>query len=408
MSDEVLHTRPNRPPLYTAWESVSHECGRAPHDDRMIGDASLNERSGSADADRDRPLVATDDAELLDDLLRLCVAADVEPRVVTTKWALQASWNRYRLVIVGEDLADELSEGHVPKRGRVIVASRTPEISSRAWDLAVHIGADQVVFLPQSEAWLVDRLAAVDTREASKALIIGFVGGSGGVGASTLAAATAQLADETVGHTVAIDLDQLGAGLSVLLGDDLEPGLGWPEFAAARGRIRSRGLVASLASCGSVRCVSGGADALASIPSGVVGSVIDALTESVDVICVDVPRLPNDGIAEALCRMDLLVIVVRCSTPSILATRRLLERMSALEVPTALVAVDPSSTIDEVDLESALECRPFATLRHESSVPKLIERGQPLVTRRGALRRVSSDIIDHTKKLVDDRVGGVR
>ena len=372
----------------------------------MVGDAGRNEPNGGVSTDRDRPLVATDDAELLDDLLRLCAAADVEPRVVTTKWALQASWNRYHLVIVGEDLAAELSDGHVPKRTGVIVASRPTEGSSRAWDLAVHIGADQVAFLPQSEAWLVDRLAAVDAKDAGKALVIGFLGGSGGVGASTLAAATAQLADETVGQTVAIDLDQYGAGLSVLLGDDLVPGLGWPEFAAARGRIRSRGLVASLASCGSVRCVSGEADSLGSIPSGVVGSVMDALTESVDVICVDVPRMPNDSTAEAMCRMDLLVIVVRCTTPSILATRRLMARMSAMEMPSALVAVEPSSAIDEVELEAALACRPFATLRHENSVPKLVESGQPLVGRRSALRKVSGDIIEHTRLLVGDRVGG--
>ncbi|MGZ4743893.1 MAG: P-loop NTPase [Oryzihumus sp.] len=66
--------------------------------------------------------------------------------------------------------------------------------------------------------------------------VIGVVGGSGGVGATVLAAALATRAAAT-GRTVAcVDGDVLGGGLDVTFGLEQEPGLRWPDLAAALGR----------------------------------------------------------------------------------------------------------------------------------------------------------------------------
>ena len=72
-----------------------------------------------------RPLLATDDIELLDDILRLAAAAGVEPAVATTSAGLRSRWSRHALVVVGTDIAQQLTDGFVPRRDGVVLATKT-------------------------------------------------------------------------------------------------------------------------------------------------------------------------------------------------------------------------------------------------------------------------------------------
>src|SRR6266498_897465 len=55
-----------------------------------------------------RPLLLTAHPELLDDLLRLCAAAGVEPEVAPDAVAGRRSWLSAPLVVVGNDVAEAL------------------------------------------------------------------------------------------------------------------------------------------------------------------------------------------------------------------------------------------------------------------------------------------------------------
>jgi Mrp family chromosome partitioning ATPase len=73
-------------------------------------------------------------------------------------------------------------------------------------------------------------------RAARPAASSAFMGGSGGVGATTLAAGLAFVAARTQ-RTMLIDADPRSGGLDLLLGAERTPGWRWPRLATARGHL---------------------------------------------------------------------------------------------------------------------------------------------------------------------------
>ncbi|NED74008.1 septum formation initiator, partial [Streptomyces sp. SID9944] len=134
------------------------------------------------------PLILTEDADLLDDLLRLCAAAGATPEVHHTVPERGGGWEAAPLVLVGDDAARRV-RGAARRRGVVLVGRDQDD--SGIWRRAVEIGADHVLVLPDGEQWLVDRIADVAEGVGRPALTVGVIGGRGGAGASTLACALA-------------------------------------------------------------------------------------------------------------------------------------------------------------------------------------------------------------------------
>lgn len=202
-------------------------------------------RDGTAVAEgrRSGPLIVTEDAELLDDLLRLCAAAGARPEVHPGVPRQRGSWEAAPLVLVGDDAARRV-RGAVRRRGVVLVGRDQDD--SGVWRRTVEIGADHVLLLPDSEQWLVDRIADVAEGGGRPALTGGAIGGRGGAGASTLACALAVTSAREGRRTLLVDADPLGGGLDVLLGGETTAGLRWPAFAASRGRVGGGALEESL------------------------------------------------------------------------------------------------------------------------------------------------------------------
>src|SRR5882757_4496878 len=194
------------------------------------------ERSGG-------PLIVTEDECVLDDLLRLCAAAGTEPEVVFAAPPRASSWDDAPLVLVGTEAAERV-RGSSRRKGVLLVGRDLddPEV----WRQGVDIGADHVLFLPDAENWLVDRIADVAEGAGEPALTIGVVGGRGGAGASTLACALAVTAARAGRRTMLVDGDPLGGGLDVLLGGEQVEGRRWPDFAASKGRVAGGALEESL------------------------------------------------------------------------------------------------------------------------------------------------------------------
>ncbi|MGW2940998.1 septum site-determining protein Ssd, partial [Streptomyces sp. NPDC001226] len=222
---------------------------------------------------RSGPLIVTEDAELLDDLLRLCAAAGARPEVHPGVPAHRGSWEAAPLVLVGDDAARRV-RGAARRRGVVLVGRDQDDPG--VWRRAVEIGADHVLVLPDGEQWLVDRIADVAEGVGRPALTVGVIGGRGGAGASTLACALAVTSAREGRRTLLVDADALGGGLDVLLGGESAEGLRWPAFAASRGRVGGGALEESLPKLHALRVLSWDRGDTVAVPPQAVRAVLAA------------------------------------------------------------------------------------------------------------------------------------
>jgi secretion/DNA translocation related CpaE-like protein len=175
------------------------------------------------------PLIVTEDDELIDALLKLCVAAGATPHVVCGALPPRQAWEAAKLVLVGVDVAEGMAA--LTRRPGVLLVGADLD-DAAVWQKAVAIGAEHVVFLPDSEPWLLDRVADAAEGVGAPALAVAVMGAA----ASTLACALAVTAAREGHRTVLVDVDPLGGRLDVLLGGEEAVGLRWPDLASSRGR----------------------------------------------------------------------------------------------------------------------------------------------------------------------------
>ncbi|GHE54331.1 septum site-determining protein Ssd [Streptomyces capitiformicae] len=281
--------------------------------------AITDDRTSAAEGRQGRPLIVTEDMELLDDLLRLCAAAGARAEVHHGMPEGRGRWEAAPLVLVGDDATRRL-RGAVRRRGVVLVGKDQDD--SGVWQRAVEIGADHVLMLPDGEQWLVDRIADVAEGVGRPALTVGVIGGRGGAGASTLACALAVTSARQGRRTLLVDADPLGGGLDVLLGGESAEGLRWPAFAASRGRVGGGALEESLPELHSLRVLSWDRSDTVTIPPQAVRAVLAAGRRRGGAVVVDLPRRIDDGVAEALAQLDLGLLVVPAELRAVAAASR--------------------------------------------------------------------------------------
>src|SRR5690606_10567108 len=122
---------------------------------------------------------------------------------------------------------------------------------------------------------------------SGEACAIAVVGAAGGVGASTLAAATAGLAARRDLSPVLIDGDPTGGGLDLVAGAEDSTGSRWDDLDGAVGHVGAAELVATLPVHRGLALVSFGRSGP---PVGGATPVIAAAMRGFDVVVADVPR----------------------------------------------------------------------------------------------------------------------
>jgi secretion/DNA translocation related CpaE-like protein len=137
------------------------------------------------------------------------------------------------------------------------------------------------------------------------------MGGSGGVGATTLAAGLAFVAARTQ-RTLLIDADPRSGGLDLLMGAERIPGWRWPRLASARGHLGD--LTGQLPSVEDVDLLSMAREE--SLPgcelrAEQMKAVLLSAMRTHAVVVVDLSRTLGSAGAEALRRAELAVLVVR-------------------------------------------------------------------------------------------------
>ncbi|KAA1420302.1 septum site determining protein [Nocardioides humilatus] len=336
------------------------------------------------------PLFVTADERLIGDLLALAAAADVTPVMAREPLAALSAWGRAPAVLIGADLADAVAALAPGRRPHVYVltADRAPDQLFRT---ALQLGAEQVVEVGTSGAWLVELLADVTEQCVARGRVIGVVGGSGGAGATTFACALGQAAART-GPAIVIDCDPQGPGLDRMLGLERTEGFRWDALCQTTGRLSARALRDALPKAGGLGVLSWYAGTTApSLQAFAVREALSAARRGHETVVIDLPRSPGRLIDELAARCDQLVVVTIGSVLGVSAAVRMRGRF---ERHPGLGLVIRGESVAVADVVSVVKVPVLAQMRDQPRLDESLDLGLgPLPTERGPLGRAVTAVL---------------
>lgn len=338
-----------------------------------------------------RCLIVAEDPDLLDALLRLAAAADMDAQRAIDAADARRAWARAPVVLLDGAGAARCRAAGFPRRDSVVIAV-AGEPGAEDWRSAVALGADRVVQLPHGEDGLAGMLA--DVRERAGAggrtgRVLAIIGGSGGAGASVLATAVAVTAARSGATALLVDCDPLGGGLDLLVGLEQESGLRWPELAVGDGRVRAASLHAALP-----RAVSGRSElsvlSCARSPHGpepaAVTAVLEAGRRAGGTVVCDLPRYPTDAALAALGAADLTVLLVPSALRASAAAARVADVLAEHARVVEIVVRGPSpGGITAQQVAASLGLPLLHVMRPERDLAGALERGRTPGSGRGPL-----------------------
>ncbi|MET3961616.1 secretion/DNA translocation related CpaE-like protein [Marmoricola sp. OAE513] len=273
------------------------------------------------------PLVVTDDESLTAYLTRAAAAAGVVPEFVRDTRDALTSWSSAPLVLVGVDQLDPLAELAPLRRAAVHVVG-LGDLRDEVFRTALVCGASTVLELPLAERQLADLLSDAVAGESEPGVMVGVVGGSGGVGSTTFAAALA-VSCASGSDTMLVDLDPYGGGVDRVIGVEATDGIRWEQLAEAAGRFSARSLRDALPRRGSLSVLCWSADRAASLSAQTVRSALSAGRRGHQVVVIDLPRAPDPIGDEVLARCDHVVLVSSMTVPGLAAAALVARRLPA-------------------------------------------------------------------------------
>ncbi len=313
-------------------------------------------------------------------VVRLGALAGAEVETVRSSAGARAGWRSAHLVVVGSDLLVVLASAQLPRRAEVVVATGQA-LDEASWRAAIDLGARCVVSLPAEEHTLMELIGAAVDEDQGLGTTIAVVGGCGGAGASTLAAALGVTAAR-VGSAVLIDGDPYGGGLDVLLGAEQQPGARWPDLAATRGRLRSAALVGTLVALDGLALLSCDRSGSVELPDAAAAAVIDAARRGFRWVVVDLPRRFDQAAGVLAGAADLVVLVVPATVRAVAASSLVVAQTQAVcgEIR-VVVRLGGSGQLSVAEIAGALRLPVLAAVQSETAVTAAAERGEPPLRR---------------------------
>jgi secretion/DNA translocation related CpaE-like protein len=336
-----------------------------------------------------RPLAATADDGLLDDLVRLAAASGAVLDVAADVGAARRMWASAPLVLVGADLAGAITGAALPRRPDVIVAAHS--LDDRAlWQWAVELGAEHVIHVRQAEAWLVTRIADAAEGGRHEATTIGVVGGRGGAGASTLAAALAVTAARQGISSFLVDGDPLGGGIELVVGGEDTAGMRWPELVGSEGRMSAGALRSALPQWGDLVVLSWDRGDVCAVPTMAMRSVLGAARRGGDLVVLDLPRYLDEATQEALSACRTVLLVVPAEVRAVAAAARVAGALATHVSDIRTVVRGPSPAgLDGRIIADALDLHLAGEMAPEPRLDLMLERGEvPAARGSGPLARM--------------------
>jgi secretion/DNA translocation related CpaE-like protein len=272
-------------------------------------------------------VVAIADPELLDQVLSVTAVVGVEPLVLSESGQLRPHWASASMLLVGVDQADRVAAMGLPRRAEVylVAGEQTSEAQAQQW--SIRLGA-AVIALPSSVAWLSEALADVAGTGRATGSLVCIVGGSGGVGASTLATGLAFVAARASRRTMLIDADSRSGGLDLLLGAERTAGWRWPRLAYARGHLGDlTGQLPAIEGVDLLSMARGESTPGWEPRAEQLKSVALSAMRSHEITVVDLPRALCAAAREPLRRAKLAALVVRDDVRGVAAGREVVREL---------------------------------------------------------------------------------
>lgn len=335
------------------------------------------------------PLVVTADESLREELLRLAAAAGVAPDVVADPASALRGWARAPIVLVGADLAEPLADLAPDRRDGVHLIAWEPAAASH-FVTGLALGAEDVVGLPSSQAWVVEVLTDLGEARRPPGLVVGVVGGSGGAGATTLACGLGQIAARR-GPALVVDCDPLGPGLDRVLGLDDCDGFRWDALSRTTGRLSAGALREALPRRDGLGVLTWAAAAGATLQPFAVREALSAARRGHDTVVVDLPRAPDPVVDEVVARCDVLLVVVAPSVAGVASAARACARHRERVSPRVVVR---GRGLDERDVARATGVPVLVTMPEQRGLSEALDLGLgPARSHRGPLARACRELL---------------
>ncbi len=228
-------------------------------------------------------------------------------------------------------------------------------------------------------------------RTGQPGVILGVLGATGGVGASSLAAAAAVRAGVLGRRTVLVDGQPWGGGLDVLVGLDVTEGLRWRDLSRARGSLDGDSLRRALPADGELAVLSWGRG-LPPEQLPAPAPVLTALAAAADLVVVDLPRPGTPGAAAWWHCCDALLVVATSALSGLAPALLTLASLSRESLTCRTVVVRAGqlgnggrSGLALPLVAETLGVRVVSELPDDAAIAASLMRGQPVGSRPGPL-----------------------
>lgn len=328
-------------------------------------------------------------ADLHDDVAR-CAAAAGYHIVLGSPADCRREWLRASAIAVDGHAIDALIDLAPPRRDGIVMVT-TAEPPAETWRAAMNLGAEYAVSLPAEESTFVGLLTDFRAPPTTPSAAIAVIGGHGGAGATTLAAAVALAATDLAPRVLLLDVDDLGAGIDLALGIEGRTGLRWQDLTVAAGAMRASALHDALPHLDDrLSVLAPRPDSHHPIAVEPVIAALDAGRAEGDTVVVDLPRAGGPVIDAVLDTVDLVVVVTTATVPGAASARHVVARVRRHGVWAELAVRGPApSGLRATQVAATVGLPLLAAYRSDPGLPGRMDAGRLRITPRSPLGRAA-------------------
>ncbi|HNP55929.1 MAG TPA: hypothetical protein PK331_13845 [Gordonia sp. (in: high G+C Gram-positive bacteria)] len=340
-------------------------------------------------------------ADLVDDVGRCAVAAGYRG-VVGTGAGDVVAWQRASAVVVDVETVGALVDPEIVRRHSVFLVCG-PDESADLWREAFELGVRDVIALPHDEGRLVAALTDLRAPVRDGGRVVAVLGGHGGAGATTLAAAVGLAATHGVSGrgVLLVGPDEVGAGIDLMLGIEDVPGPRTCDLNAVGGRLNHATLREALPRVGQRLSVLAAGERAAPSRVESVAAAVDSGRFGGDIVVVDVPRTNPALRTELLRRADFTVLVSQATLSAVAATRATRADIDDVVGHIELVLRGPApGGLPADEIAWAVGVALLGAYRSDPSLTARMEGGSLRPTRRSPLGKIAESVCRRLDEVV--------